>query len=84
MPLIVNSSVVSSFCGDCAECVKKCPGRALTGCLWDINTKKDALIDVNKCRETTFRRSQKFDFTEGNCGVCIAVCPKTKEYFKSR
>jgi epoxyqueuosine reductase QueG len=37
MPLETGTPINASFCGDCVECVKNCPGKAIKGNLWDIH-----------------------------------------------
>jgi epoxyqueuosine reductase QueG len=58
--------IEKSFCGSCMECVKNCPGEAITGKLWDINIDRSELIDVEKCQKTAMALSKKNINTIGN------------------
>ena len=71
--------VNKSRCGKCSICVDRCPARAATGQLWDIDTDRDVFFDAFKCREkcSEFGRTiLKID--RRICGICIAVCPVGK------
>jgi epoxyqueuosine reductase QueG len=68
--------VDKSKCGNCTVCVEKCPAKAATGQLWDINTDRDLFFDAFKCREKCgelCRIHLKMD--RRICGICVAVCP---------
>jgi len=80
MPLINGTPVNSSLCGDCEECVNHCPGKAIVGNLWDLNTDRNHLLNARECKRTVIERGKIFDVTEGTCGICITVCPWTKKY----
>ena len=82
MPLQTATPILTSQCEDCVECVKKCPAKAISGKLWEIGINRNTLLNSDKCQKTAFGRSEVFDVTEGNCGLCLAVCPWTKKYFK--
>ena len=82
MPLETGIPINSSLCGDCMECVKKCPGKAVSNKLWNIHTDRDELLDPFKCKKTVIERGKIWGVTEGSCGICIAVCPWTKKYIE--
>ena len=82
MPLVTGTPINSPLCGNCMECVKYCPGKAITGNLWDIKADREHLLNARTCKGTVIERGKIFDVTEGTCGVCISVCPWTKKYFK--
>jgi len=84
MPLETAGSVNSSFCGNCEECVKNCPGKAITGINWNVNTDRDELLNAIECKKTVIKRGKIWDVTEGSCGICLAICPYTKEYIRGR
>jgi len=84
MPLVTGTPVNSSFCGDCDECVKNCPGKAITGNSWSLNSDRDDLLNAYKCKETVIERGKIFDVTDGTCGICLTVCPWTKKYINSQ
>jgi len=81
MPFETGTPINSSLCGECAECVEKCPGRAITGKLWDLHTDRDALLNPHECKNAVVERGKIFGVTEGTCGICISVCPFTKHAF---
>ena len=81
MTLETGTPVNSSSCGNCIECVKHCPGNAITGNLWELHTDRDNLLNAFDCKRAVVERGKIFDVTEGTCGICIAVCPFTKQYW---
>ena len=83
MPLETGIPVNSSFCGNCDECVKNCPGKAITGNLWSLHTDRDSLLNAVECKKAVIERGKIFDVTEGTCGICLTVCPWTKKYINS-
>lgn len=71
--------VNKSECGKCNVCVSKCPAKAATGQLWDINIDRNEFFNPWKCREKCTELGKlllKQD--RGICGICVAVCPKGK------
>ena len=80
MPLATGTPINSSLCGYCMECVNNCPGKAITGNLWDITADREHLLNAVVCKRTVVERGRIFDVTEGTCGICISVCPWTKKY----
>jgi epoxyqueuosine reductase len=83
MPLETGTPTNSSLCGDCCECVKNCPGKAITGNQWDIYTDRDDLLDAFACKKAVIDRGQVLGVTEGSCGICLSVCPWTKRYIEN-
>lgn len=79
MPVAPGVPVRSSSCGDCTECVAHCPGHAIRGKLWDIGAERDELLDAERCKRTVIERGAPLGITEGSCGICLAVCPWTKQ-----
>jgi len=84
MPFETGTPIETSLCGDCMECVKHCPGRAIKGNLWSLHADRDDLLDAHACKRAVIERGRALGKTEGTCGVCIAVCPWTKGYFGGR
>ena len=84
MPLKTGTPVDSSFCGECDECVRHCPGKAIMGNLWSVHTDRDELLNALECKRAVIERGKIFDVTEGTCGICIAVCPWTRKYIRER
>jgi len=79
MPFQTGVPVNTSFCGNCTECVKHCPGRAIKGNQWSPHTDRDSLLDTHACKQAVIERGRALGKTEGTCGICIAVCPWTKQ-----
>ena len=72
-----------SRCGGCTACTKACPGKAIQGGLWDVNTPREQLVDVEACRKAA--RALALERTGHQltlCGKCIEVCPQTRAYLK--
>ena len=51
MPIQSGVPINSSLCGDCEECIKSCPGKAVKGKLWDLHTDRDELLDASECKK---------------------------------
>jgi len=80
MPFLTGTPINESLCGDCAECVTHCPGKAVSGKTWTLRTDRDELLNAAGCKRTVIQRGKPFGITDGSCGVCLAVCPYTKKY----
>ena len=80
MPFVTGTPINESLCGGCEECVKRCPGTAISGRLWRLGIDRDELLNPAECKKTVIRRGERWDVTEGSCGVCISVCPYTRQY----
>jgi epoxyqueuosine reductase len=81
MLLTVGTPVNESFCGNCEECVRHCPGQAIKGNTWSLHVDRDNLLDAAGCKKAVMERGKAFNVAGGACGICIAVCPWTKRYF---
>ena len=81
MPLETGTPIEESFCGGCEECVKRCPGQAIRGNPWSPLADRDSLLDAHACKRAVIERGKALGKTEGTCGICITVCPWTKNYF---
>jgi len=80
-PLQCAEPIDESRCGECMECTKACPGGAVSGRLWNVDTPREAFYDAIKCRKTARARAlQSFGVEISQCGKCIEVCPYTKRY----
>ena len=89
MPLETGTPINSSLCGDCIECVNKCPGKAITGNSWSLHTDRDDLLNANECKNTHIERGKFLNtdenvYSEATCGICIAVCPWTQKYINAQ
>lgn len=72
--LPIGSSITRSKCPqECNICINACPYNALTGCQWDIDTKRGELIDYKLCNQ---KRSLylKSHNRKHSCGLCIVSC----------
>ena len=79
-----------SNCGECMECMKACPGKAVSGNLWDISKSRDDIVkgrdyiyNIMNCMRYMMKCNEELgidDLEAVVCGVCIAACPRTKRY----
>lgn len=80
-PLPAARPIVQSRCGGCTSCVSHCPGRALTGALWQAGMPRRTLLDPQACRRAQIQRMKAATGIETDlCGLCFAVCPYTQRY----
>ena len=80
MPIKTGSPINESLCGECEECVKRCPGHAIKGITWHLHMDRDILLDAVSCKKAVIERGKVFNVTDGTCGICISVCPWTNRY----
>jgi epoxyqueuosine reductase QueG/GrpB-like predicted nucleotidyltransferase (UPF0157 family) len=80
LPIKVGTPVNASLCGECDKCVKHCPGHAIMGNTWRLHVDRDILLDAVRCKKAVVERGKVFNVTDGTCGICISVCPWTKQY----
>jgi epoxyqueuosine reductase len=71
-PLAVSEPVCEGDCGGCGECVVVCPGRAISGRLWNRDDGMVRLVDVERCR----RVLDESEAATGRrvCGRCAVAC----------
>jgi epoxyqueuosine reductase QueG len=86
-PLECAVPIEASKCGDCKECMNACPGKAISGNLWDVTKSRDEFFNAMKCFQVVsgFKKSLGLETmmsTAGLCGRCMVVCPKAKKYLK--
>ncbi len=72
--------VNESKCGDCAACVKKCPGQAILDRNWEAGMSRDLFFDAGACYRTVRAYAAELEVDATVCGICIAACPWTKRY----
>lgn len=70
----------SSKCGDCMECKKVCPAKAVLGKNWQVGMERDDFFKALDCRNKIFERGKEIGIESGSCGLCIWACPWTKRY----
>jgi epoxyqueuosine reductase QueG/predicted GNAT family acetyltransferase len=69
-----------SHCGQCRNCVDRCPAQAIVGDNWQLGAPREAIYDAPTCRMTAIRLSAQAGFEATICGVCINACPWTQRY----
>jgi epoxyqueuosine reductase len=73
--LPIGSPITKSKCPpDCDICVNACLYKALTGHKWNIDTKREELINYKLCNQ---KRSLyiKTHYRKHSCGLCMVSCP---------
>lgn len=70
----IMNKIAKPQCGDCKICIISCPAQALYGKLWDLDVKRDEMIDPHACSRYM---KEKFKFIGRGqvCGICMRVCP---------
>lgn len=82
-PLDVNRPINHSNCGTCNNCVRNCPADAISGDLWFAGMERESFYNYSACRKKAIERTWKVSPGETHCGLCILVCPKTRNYIKA-
>jgi epoxyqueuosine reductase QueG len=86
--LTTGTPINASSCGTCTVCSDICPAHALSRKNWEVGMPRDSLVDVLECRKTARERLSMRIGREvvGRtfCGMCIAVCPWTKNYVETK
>ncbi len=82
-PLECNQRIHESPCKGCEICKNACPGKAITGNVWDSKKDRDWVFNASACR----KQARKLAFEELGkeitlCGKCIEVCPYTQRYLR--
>lgn len=74
-------SIDNSLCGNCIACTTACPGKAISGELWNVDKDRDSFYNPLDCRRMARELSAKNINKEITlCGKCIEVCPYTQRY----
>jgi len=79
-PLEAGEPIDDSHCGDCAECVVRCPAKAISGRYWKAGSPRDSIYDAFACCAEAKKRSRAIDIHATICGICINACPWTQKY----
>jgi len=81
-PLETGIPVKKSYCGRCAECMKKCPASAISGKEWYPGLLRDDFWNGRKCFEYSYEAGKSAGSNHPVCGICIAACPWTQKYVR--
>lgn len=82
-PLEVGKPILKSKCGKCMECMKACPGGAISGKEWNYKLKRNDFYDDKKCEKYALKVSEEnLGKADTVCGKCIYACPFTQKYVK--
>lgn len=80
-PLASAEPMNESRCGGCTACRDICPGKAVSGKLWNVGMEREEFWDALACRRAArVLASEKLHEEITLCGRCIAACPYTKRY----
>ena len=84
-PLTPAEPIDESRCGECTCCRDVCPGKAVSGKLWKVGMERQEFWDAYACRcAARALAAEKLQEEITLCGRCIAACPYTKRYLKSK
>ncbi len=78
--LETGTPVNESHCGNCRNCVDRCPARAIVGDHWQPGAPRESIYDAPTCRATAIKLSSQAGFEATICGICIHACPWTQRY----
>lgn len=83
-PLPYNQKTFEPPCKNCSLCTNACPGKAITGNVWDSKKDRDWIFNASSCRTQARKIAMEELGKEITlCGKCIEVCPYTKRYVNS-
>ena len=72
---------IENYCLNCDKCVKACPSNALKGNMWTQQSKREDIIDAEKC-SSHMKEKFKMIGRGAVCGICMSVCPLRKNILK--
>jgi len=78
--LEAGEPIDDSRCGDCAECVIRCPAKAISGQHWKAGSQRDSIYDAFACCAEAKERSRAIEIRATICGICINACPWAQKY----
>ncbi len=82
-PLETATPITESLCGNCMVCHDACPGKAISGRLWNSKLDRDEFFDPIACRKKARElAAEKIQKEITLCGKCFVVCPYTRAYIK--
>jgi epoxyqueuosine reductase QueG len=75
-PLETVDNPLTQRCGECRECVKICPVKAIKGKNFELGEPRETRFDFIKCHNyfENLKVNQKYPV----CGMCLYVCPLEK------
>jgi GNAT superfamily N-acetyltransferase len=79
-PLEPGTPTEVSSCGDCYQCVERCPTKAVKGEDWQPGATREHLYDALACFSTARALTRRIGIKGTICGVCINACPWTQRY----
>jgi len=79
-PLEIGDPVDDSHCGQCTECVDRCPATAIVGRNWAVGAERQAIYDAHACCATAMNLAGKKGIPATICGICIHACPWMQKY----
>lgn len=82
-PLESGEPINKSRCGACSNCVRNCPGEALSGDVWEVGKERESFYDWAACRNKAIERTWRVSPGETQCGLCVLVCPWTNKYINA-
>ena len=72
-PLKTVDAPLASRCGECRECVKACPVKAIKGRNYLPAEAREARLDFMKCQKYFDKMEEKTKYPV--CGMCLYACP---------
>jgi epoxyqueuosine reductase len=80
-PLDCGVPITESRCGNCMVCTEACPGKAVSGKLWNAEIDRDNFFQPLQCRKKARELAAERIHKEITlCGKCIESCPYTQRY----
>jgi epoxyqueuosine reductase len=86
MPLEPDKPVDEQICGKCNICKDACPVNAIKGLKFDgIPPGREEVLNFSRCRDLLWRTHKNLpEIGYPICGVCISVCPWSKQSLKHK
>lgn len=82
-PLPADTPITQSRCGSCTVCTDACPGKAITGAVWQPGMARAELYDYAACIQGMHRvHEEALGYPDELCGRCFALCPYTQPYLR--
>jgi epoxyqueuosine reductase QueG len=76
--------ILQSKCKSCMLCTEACPGKAISGHIWNSDLDREEYFDAMTCRRKAREIAAKsIDKQITLCGKCIEVCPYTRKYTRN-